>query len=67
MDDAVADANDGIEAEVFFEPADYEITTGAMVWSFDTEFLGVAISIFDRDGGIGKADAFEFAGDEAVH
>ena len=67
VDDAVADANDGIKAEVFFEPADDELTAGAVIGRFDGQFLGSAIFVFDCDGRIRKTDAFDFGGDEAVH
>ena len=58
---AVADAGDGIEAEIFFEPANDKIAAGAVIGGFDGQFLGGAIFVFDSDGGIGKADAFEFS------
>jgi len=66
MNDTMTDAGNRVEAVVFSEPGDDEFAACAMAGSFDTDFLGITVFIFDREGRIGKADAFEFAGDEAV-
>ena len=50
MDDAMADANDGVKAKPLLEPFDDEFTGDAVVRGFDGQFLRCAIFTFDRDG-----------------
>src|SRR5436190_1510076 len=67
VNNTMADANDAVEAKIFFEPANNEIAAGTMIGGFDRNFLRLAIFVLGAERGIGKADALEFAGDEALH
>src|SRR5437899_10619187 len=63
MNDAMADANYGRKAQMLFDPAQQELTCGAVIRSGDGKLVRLFALAFGREAWIGQTDAFHFAGE----